>query len=112
MLAASSSSRIASHARPSRPSRMRSDTKITNAIRAAAANQLSDAVIALMVSANAAKFDDSQPVDAARVALSNDFGCALTDQAVAPKVTAPASGTHLADTALPTYTWEPNGAGP
>ena len=88
------------------------DTKITNALRAAAANQLSDAVIALMVSANAAKFDDSQPVDAARVALANDFGCALTDQAVAPKITAPASGTHLADTALPTYTWEPNGAGP
>ena len=88
------------------------DTKITNALRAAAANQLSDAVIALMVSANAAKFDDSQPVNAARVALANDFGCDLTDQAVAPKITAPASGTHLADTALPTYTWEPDGAGP
>ena len=89
-----------------------SDTQIINALRAVGADQLSDAVIALMVSANAAKFDDSQPVDAARVALSNDFACVLTGQAVAPKFTAPPSGTHLISgpPAL-TYSWEPNGAG-
>lgn len=87
------------------------DAQIISALRAAGANQLSAAVIALMAAANAAKFDDSEPVEAARVALAKDFGCALTDQAVAPKITTPVGGTHLIGTSL-TYTWEPNGAGP
>jgi hypothetical protein len=87
------------------------DTQIISALRAAGANQLSAAVIALMGAANAAKFDDSEPVDAARVALANDFGCALTDQAVAPAITAPADGTHLTESGPLTYTWQANGAG-
>jgi len=90
-----------------------SDTAIIDALRAARAQQLSTAVIALMADASAANFDDFEPVNAARVALSNDFACVLTAQAVAPKITTPPPGTHLISgpPAL-TYTWEPGGAGP
>jgi hypothetical protein len=88
------------------------DSLIISTLKTAVATTLSGAVAALMPADSAAKFDDSEAVDAAKVLHSNDYGCMLTTQAVAPKITAPANGAVLKPDTAPTFTWTANGAGP
>jgi hypothetical protein len=88
------------------------DTTMISTLKTAAAVTLSDAVAALMPADAAAKFDDSEPVDAAKVGHANDFGCLLVSQAVAPKVLAPATGAFFKPDKAPAFKWQPNGAGP
>lgn len=89
-----------------------SDLLILNTLKAAKANTLSAAIKALLPAGGAALFDGSGTQTAAYVKHSNDFACLLKDQVVSPKITAPANGTNAVPWSPPTYTWQPNGAGP
>jgi hypothetical protein len=91
------------------------DVTMIAALKATAATTLSAAIPVLMYPAHAAYFDDNVnpfPPDPTAMKRSNDFGCLLTDEAVAPSLNAPASGSHINAAAAPfTYSWDPAGGG-
>jgi len=88
------------------------DTKMITAMKAAGGDTFSTQLPGVMSTGGAAKFDDSEAVDAGKVKHSNDFGCLATNQAIASKITAPAAGTMLMPETPTRFRWTANGAGP
>ncbi len=87
------------------------DAAILGALQQAKAVTLDQAIPALMTASKAALFDDSNDSDYSAVAHSNDFGCVLSAQAVAPFLISPPTDSLVEPNTPQSFQWSPGGAG-